>query len=171
MSSEIAILEHSPEVPGVSNNENERRDELQDLNARLNAASNLQNWNNAVKATEKIPNSLSKFYVVQFDPETQRVTVEASTRISQSSERLIQEEPNHGGRDTVLVELEKAEDLKQAYPNYFLDVGVFTSLLRGALENKRARDMLGLFAPIIPVYHPRPRVFWNIRFGRWKDSL
>ena len=173
VSSEIAILEDCPGVPGIAENEKERRDELRDINARLNAAANLTNWNNAVRATERIPPSLSKFYVVQYDPFTQSVTVEPSTRITHSSERLIQEESAHQGRDTVMVELEKAEDLRQAYPNYFLDVSVFTALLRGLIANHRTSQLLPAVAPIgpsAPGASPRPRFVWNWNFGRWKDS-
>jgi hypothetical protein len=104
--------------------------------------------------------------VIQYDPETNRVTVEPSLRISQGSENVIQEEQNHGRRDTVLVELDKAEDLKDAYPNYFLDVKMFTDLLRGAMDNKTADELERMIAPVAQTVTPTPTGIWN--FGRWR---
>ena len=115
MSSEIAILELATTVPGIPESESERREELRHLNNKLAAADNLRCWNSAIRITDQISTSLSKFYVVQYDPDTQQVTVEPALRISQGYENLIQEEQGHERRDTVFVEVDRAEDLKDAY--------------------------------------------------------
>ena len=127
----------------------------------------MQTWSDAIKKTDEIPNSISKFYVIQYDPETKRVTVEPSLRISQGSENVIQEEQNHERRDTVLVELDKAEDLKDAYPNYFLDVKIFADLLRGVIADKTASELEQMVAPIARAATPTPTGIWN--FGRWRQ--
>jgi hypothetical protein len=114
--------------------------------------------------------SLSKVYVIQYDPDTNTVTVEPAARISQGYENLIQEEQGHERRDTVFVEIDRAEDLKQAYPNYFLDVGVFNYLLLAAMNNRSAAEMREVLSPLFPKQQSpelrrRYRAIW--RFGRW----
>jgi hypothetical protein len=38
--------------------------------------------------------------------------------------------------ETLLVEVDAASDLRRAYPNYFLDVGMFVERLRPIIERK-----------------------------------
>jgi Region found in RelA / SpoT proteins len=169
MSSEIAILELATTVPGIPESESERREELRHLNNKLAAADNLRCWNSAIRITDQISTSLSKFYVVQYDPDTQRVTVEPALRISQGYENLIQEEQGHERRDTVFVEVDRAEDLKDAYPNYFLDVGVFNNLLVGAVDGRSADELRQIISPVMPKAEPVPKPAYRgiLRFGRW----
>jgi hypothetical protein len=169
MSSETAALEGTVLVPGLSR-QVECREELRLLNENLEAVNNLARWNSAIKFTDQIHTSLSKVYVIQYDPDTNTVTVEPAARISQGYENLIQEEQGHERRDTVFVEIDRAEDLKQAYPNYFLDVGVFNYLLLAAINNRSAAEMREVLSPLFPKQQSpelrrRYRAIW--RFGRW----
>jgi Region found in RelA / SpoT proteins len=169
MSSEIADIERSPSVPGVPEAKL-RREELKSLNSEISAVRSLNEWTHAIRWTERIPTSASHFYMLQYDPIAGSASVVPFARISQSSEALIQEEQNHGGRDTVLVELEKAEDLKLAYPNYFLDVRKFLDLLNGVLSGISLGE-LERIAEVLPPPSSRSRSNWNWRFGRWARDL
>jgi hypothetical protein len=148
MASEIACEEDQPGIPGVANSERERRQELRDLERRLDAARNLKTWNEAIKETEKVANSRSMFYLIQFDksnPARLRTSVKPIYRFEQGSEELQAEERNDENRDTVIVETDGADDLREAYPNYFLDVTIFNNRLRAALEDKKPTPLAELY--------------------------
>jgi hypothetical protein len=152
--------------PPVPERTKERRDELRHLNNKIDAIRNLRYWNEAIRKTDNIPNSISNFYVIQYDPIVQKVSVEPSIRITQGSERVIDQELNNGHRDTVHVEIDRAEDLKDAYPNYFLDVGAFVNLLEGAVGNKTTDELERTLAPLLARPTGTPGGIWN--FGRWR---
>jgi hypothetical protein len=73
-------------VPGVPECQTERREELEAINAKLATTDSLRRWNSAIKFTDQIYSSISKFYVIQYDPDTNRVRVEPAARISQGYE-------------------------------------------------------------------------------------
>jgi len=156
----------------VPDTENERRDEIRYLDNKIGASENLRRWNSAIKFTDQISTSVSKFYVIQYDPEASRVTVEPATKIMAGYENLIQEEQGHEKRDTVFVEIDRAEDLKDAYPNYFLDVGLFADLLAAVVSNRPLAELRRIVRPAQPVPPPPSkspfREIW--RFGRWARS-
>lgn len=134
MSSEFAIEENCALVPGVSENQNERRSELRDLEQELSAIKRLDAYNQAIQYAEIFVGSgSSRYFIIQYDYENKEVTVTPYDHFSQSSAQYIEEERRHGARNTVLVEVDKVDDLKVAYPNYFLDVRLFTSRLKNII--------------------------------------
>jgi hypothetical protein len=56
----------------------------------------------------------------------------------------------HPIRDTVLIEADKLEDLRDAYPNYFGDVRVFTRNLQLVTTGKEAVEYTAPPKPIAP---------------------
>jgi hypothetical protein len=128
----FADMEDCPPVPGTPEEVADRRKELVDLNKRLGAISKLEGYANAIKFTEGLyrPRGGSPYFLLQFDPEHTRVTV--SPLMSKLSESYATAE-GYRGLNSVLVEVDRAEDLKAAYPNYFLDVGLFVEKLRGLI--------------------------------------
>jgi hypothetical protein len=66
--------------------------------------------------------------------------------------------------DTVFVELERAEDLKEAYPNYFLDMTMFAQHVRAAMAseplNVPLSKMPGQALPLSPNSVLRPQLEW-----------
>lgn len=129
MGSEFAVIEDRPLVPDAPKEKN-RRQELRHLEQKLNATACLDRWNRAIQYTEQIDASASGFYLIQFDSEKMEVTVQPG------SARLLFAEEKKVTKDTVLVELERAEDLKTAYPNYFLDVALFNNCLAAIVSDQ-----------------------------------
>lgn len=172
MAAEMAALEGCPGVPGVSDNARERRQELRHLAAKLDASAHLYLWNDAIKFTDEITQSTSKFYVVQYDREMNRVLIFPALRVSQGSETLIQEEHAHEMRDSVLVEIDRAEDLRTAYPNYFLDVRTFAQLLDASVAGKNLADVsLGpILMPVASAPNVRKLISY-LQWGRWRQGL
>jgi hypothetical protein len=148
MASEIACEEDQPGIPGVPNSERERRQEIRELDHKLDATRSLRNWNEAIKRTEKIANSRSLFYLIQFDKTDARnpvTTVRPVFQFEQGSEQLRVDERNDENRDTVIVEMDRAETLREAYPNYFLDVTIFNDRLLAAIADKEPTPLERLY--------------------------
>lgn len=167
MGAEMAAEEGQPAVPGVPTNQKERRQELRDLNTKIGAARNLKNWNEAIKHTEKIIASRSMFYLIQFDNSDAShpvANVQPFFKFRQGADQLHAAEQNDEHHDTVIVEMDAAEDLREAYPNYFLDVTIFHDRLVAALQNGKLTPLKQLYRKNAPPT-TRPEEFTNLR--RW----
>ena len=136
MGHRIALWEGAPGVPGVSENDREIREELTYLERKLSASKNLSAWNAAIHCLNTFQGGKG-FYLITFDRERHETSVAPYKKFAQGEDALIGKETLFEAGDSVLVELEKAEDLRQAYPNYFMDVGVFASYLQAAIEGRR----------------------------------
>lgn len=119
VSGEFAVAENRALVPGVSENKEERLSELKDIQRKLKAMKMLQSYNQIIKYADNIKIS-APFYVVKYDYDRNEVNISGiNTAISGS-------EAQDFGLNIVLIEVDKVEDLKAAFPNYFLDVQMFT---------------------------------------------
>lgn len=132
MSSELAAAEQLPLAPGVPESEIERRAELKELNKKLNALQTLESFRQAVRQTENIVAYSGEFYLIQYKPADMTVSVRPYARYTAGEEQYERAE-RRADENAVLVEVDKMEDLKEAYPNYFLDVKQFTVRLRTSL--------------------------------------
>jgi hypothetical protein len=133
MSSEIAAIEGSTLVPDTPSAKDDRRDEILALEVGLNALQSLENYRNAVSVSE-YARTASPFFLIQFDQSTLKVTVRGvSARASSTS---LDEAEKNGNVNSVLVSVDKASDLRTAYPNYFMDVGLFAEQLRAVVKPK-----------------------------------
>jgi hypothetical protein len=129
ISSEFAEEERSALVPGTSENRKERRDELRHLNDSLKAMLTLDHFSKAVQVSEDLFGTTADYFLIQYDNENRTVTVSPYHKYSSISDRYITEEKtaeeSENPKNAVLVEADAIEDLKAAYPNYFLDVQMF----------------------------------------------
>lgn len=130
MASEIAADESAVVVPNTPASDGERRKEIIALERQLNALSSLEHYRNAVKISEATYTS-SPFFLIQFDPETSRVTVQSVS--AKASSTSLDAAERSTKLNSVLVAVDKVSDLRAAYPNYFMDVGLFVSRLRKAI--------------------------------------
>jgi hypothetical protein len=152
MSSEFAAEERCCLVAGVPNNAKERRQEILALNAGLNAVVNLDSYIRVIQTTERAVARSGQIFMIQYDPRQKSVDVRSFTNYAAGARRYEQEERNEAaGIDTVLVEVDRAADLRSAYPNYFLDVSTFLGRLRDVIE-----DRPRLFAVTQPTSPPVP---------------
>jgi hypothetical protein len=70
---------------------------------------------------------------------------------------------------TVLVEVDRVEDLKTAYPNYFLDVSLFIDHLNEALDpSLRAQRMAASVLAVTPLDLPVQK---SVTAGGWRPNL
>lgn len=134
MASAIAAVEGGAVVPNTPEWESERRQEIVALERGLNALDNLESYRNAVKISEATATA-SPFFLIQFDPQANRVSVQGvSAKASPTSLDLAEKSDR---LNSVLVEVDKVSDLRSAYPNYFMDVGLFAQQLRAVVTPRR----------------------------------
>jgi hypothetical protein len=176
MSAEFAVAEGCPEPLDVPCHAARVR-EIRALNKKLKATQTLENLSHAVKWTDDSvkPRSRPTYYLIRYDNATNEVTVEpyfAPAAAMQSYERA-EATDNQSGHDTaniVLVEADKLENMKQAYPNYFGDVQMFRMQLTNITTGTGAKEYV-----VRPQEGARPRpkenpnYMWLIRRSRrWK---
>lgn len=138
MSSEMALAEGMPLVPGCPTDKQPRRHELDILNSEIGAIDTLESFRHAIRKTESTGRPRTKFYLIQFEDETRTVTVRPYANAIAGSSDFEAEELKADPKNAVLVEVDRMEDLKEAYPNYFLDVALFTT---GVQEVLAGRDV------------------------------
>lgn len=158
-----------------------RSEEIADLNAALDAVQTLDAISHAVSNLERI--DLDRFHkpkycVIEYDHEKRQVSV-----------KYLDGPANIGGaleiggdvdgvalrRSSVVVELDKIENLKTAFPNYFGDVQLFKSSLSEVVEGRPVKQYS--LPPVERVPRPPKEVpddswlrFPNRRHRRWKED-
>ncbi len=133
-SGEIADAEAAPAVRAVSEDRRARREELRAIDDELQAIASLDQLRAAVHAVTGIVRPSSTAFIVTLDAEARAVSVN-SIGPGQSPERYRTAERSQR-TNSVLVELDQAEDLRAAYPNYYLDAGDFIDVMRRRLRLK-----------------------------------
>ena len=145
MSSELALAEECPEADHLPGHR-DRVAEIIELNRNLHALEVLEALRVAVRHTEWVQSpEPPKYYRIQFDLRTRQVDVQphhgaiagvADQHAAEQSDAL-------SGRstiNTVFVEADRIEDLKDAYPNYFGDVEVFRQNLLRVTKGNAAQE-------------------------------
>jgi len=134
MASEIAQQEGCPIVPETPFQRSDRVTEIADLERKLDAILFLDNINEAFQVTNLIRDPFSKFFVIQIDNESREIRLQGFGKIGRASDAYAREEKRSSGVNTVLVEVDKVGSLKVAYPNYFMDVGLFLEQVRKVIN-------------------------------------
>ncbi len=117
-----------------------RREELKQLDNKIDASSFLRDIGQAFRASESYMNSSARYYSLQYDGENQTVTIKGfSSSVGGAEFYSSAETADTSSRNTVLVEVDKVENLRAAFPNYYLDVAQFSKRLNYAVEG-RERD-------------------------------
>ena len=138
MSSEIAVAEGCVPVAGTESRR-PRRQEIADLAEKLGALQVLYQLNGALDDTEALPGRLSRYFLLQFDARKKSVRVVGyQNNLTAFGPYAAGEAADSSLKDTVLVEIDKAENLRAAYPNYYLDVSAFTERLKVAVDKGRS---------------------------------
>ena len=140
MSFEFANAEQCLEIPGAPSPK-DRIKEIKDINRRIEAANLLENLSQAFNYTEMYYYGEAKYFLIEYDNKNARVHVKPyGTAIggAKSLDETEAEIRNGSSLNAVLVEADKIDALKQAYPNYFGDVQVFKSNLHRITQGKQA---------------------------------
>lgn len=158
---------------------NSRAREIIDLNAALKATQTLDTLSHAVSNLDRIEHdrhSKPRYCLITYDHTERRVSVKHLARPSDIGGAL-----EDGGDETsepdrysvVVVELDKIENLKSAYPNYFGDVQLFKSSLAEAVNGRPVKEYS--LPPIERVPPPPKEIaddswlrFPNRRNRRWE---
>lgn len=138
MSSDFAAEEGCPPVPGIPDNRRERRDEIRELDRKLDAVKSLDSFRRVIRETGNVDASRGFFFVIQYNRFDNTVSAKSVPSFKVGAEKTRAAEMREGGGiETVMVEVDRATDLRKAFPNYFLDVGMFAERLRAIVEETR----------------------------------
>ncbi len=124
MSADIAEQEGCPVVERWSDR-SLRRDAIKDLASALSVSRLLEKCAHAVKALEHRVGEKSRYYTMRFDPLSKTVSIRGYVAPAAGAMGAALQEAQFSAMDSVLVDVDRAENLRLAYPNYFLDVGLF----------------------------------------------
>jgi len=122
--------------------ERKRRDEIKDIEKEISAVSILNNLSYAFQSINNYIGERPGTFLIQYDNNEKTVRVKAYTGIKNISEGIRQygeEERMHSAINTVFVEVDKVNNLKAAYPNYYGDVREFTDCVREAVNGPHWR--------------------------------
>lgn len=142
MGSEIALRERQPPVPGTPPNRAELIREIRALAEKLYVEHSLRSWGFAVRhiAQEQERGKASAFLLV-LDSHAKSLVVHSfkADELAQASKQYLQvekETSEHPERQVVLVSVDSIDDLRTAYPNYFLDTTAFIEAMNFAIREK-----------------------------------
>jgi hypothetical protein len=162
MSAEFAMAEGCPEPSDIASRPDRVR-EVRELERELKAVSNLENLRQAVNYTERYyldPRYRPTYYLIIYDKLTGAVAAEPFNDPSHGTQSFDRAELSAMRAEDerlsiALVEVDKVETLKSAYPNYFGDVQLFRKSLRDICKGKSAVEFV--LKPQETV-RPKPRV-------------
>ena len=178
MSAELAVAEDCPEPQGVPSR-SERVRELRELDRELRAVGTLENLRQAVRFTDTYTTGGDKprYYRIQYDNRDMQVVVSPHTiPIAGVAETEAVEQQNTVRGDnrfnTVFVEADRIEDLKEAFPNYFGDVQMFAANLRDITRGYSAKEYTMPPQQTVP---PGPKevpdMSWFRKPKRWTEPV
>jgi Region found in RelA / SpoT proteins len=145
MSAEFAEAERCPVAPGTPS-KMQRQEEVRHLAHSLGAVATLEKMIHGVRGTDipLSPYSHRDYYLIRYDHATNTVYVEPLSKVAATmhyhSAEEVMNRTDHDNEDIVLVEVDKIENLKKAYPNYFGDVTIFGQQLRALTQGESAAE-------------------------------
>ena len=143
MGSAIAIREGEPLVPGTPSAKKALVREIRDHVHNLDVRRTLSAFHTTLQMLSKQEVKAARYYLVELEMSEGRSTVtvteytkpeldEATADYLEAEQRLARSGP---GSQAVLVSVESVSALRRAYPNYFLDTGVFLRVLAETLSD------------------------------------
>jgi hypothetical protein len=177
MSAEFAVAEQCPEPPDVPAHD-KRVLEIQELDRSLDAIKVLDDLSHVVRWTDMAPapNSRAKptHYLIKYNTVTREVEIwsEFGAIMAVMEYNKAESPDNRSGlniTNAVLVEANKVENLKAAYPNYFGDVQLFKEQLKRVVKGKAVEEYTVKPQETVA---PRPKeklnLAWFKRRIRWR---
>lgn len=140
VSSAFAKLENSPIIENTPHDERELYSLIAQKEAQLQVRSKMKNWTKSIKQFDDLKNKKNiHLFLLELDTIQEKLTITAYSK--RQEQKAIADYANAEkkiyGRneyDVVLVGADTANDLKKAYPNYFLDTREFLVYLTKILE-------------------------------------
>jgi ppGpp synthetase/RelA/SpoT-type nucleotidyltranferase len=152
MGTAIAFRENSPLVPDTPIGYSDLVKELRDHAKALDVSNRLAAFGAALQVFENPRTKNDHYYLVEVNSLSKTVSVtgfkqsdsDNATAKYLEAEKKLKDMRN---ADVVLVSVDSVDALRRAYPNYFLDTGVFVVLLNETLKTMR-RPSVQLSLPI-----------------------
>lgn len=153
VSAEFAKIEGMPEVASDIADQL-AIDEIRYLNERLLALKTLESVRNAIRYTERYVYEKTRYFLITHHDSGLVEVTGYSTPIRGTDSYDKAESPEVERTNSVLVEVDRVENLKAAYPNYFGDVGLFRATLERIIFGKSRPEFI---LPEQPSVRPKPR--------------
>ena len=136
VSSAIAVQENMPVCPNTSDNINELADEIKKLNAEHRIISILDGMNLAIDYTERKIASKNVYYLLILDYPDRMVRIRtfASSQLEVATQAYANIE-KETDKNVVLASAKSFNELREAYPNYFVDISKFISMVQDIIQN------------------------------------
>lgn len=135
VSSVIAIQENMPVCPNTSNNIYELVKEIKELNSKHRIMPILSGINLAIDYTVKNLSNKNIYYLLVLDYSVHQVQIRpfTSSHLEAATQAYgkIEKETN---KNVVLVSAKSFNELREAYPNYFVDISEFISMVQNIIK-------------------------------------
>tara|TARA_R100001086_G_scaffold206006_1_gene121813 strand:+ start:1302 stop:2432 length:1131 start_codon:yes stop_codon:yes gene_type:complete len=177
MSLEFALSEGRKYAQGERS---ERISEIAQIAGDLQAEQTLNALSHAVTGLDRFdvsPNNKPRYCHIEYFHRTNQVSVrllDGPSKIGGALDELELPSDRSSNKSSVVVELDKIENLRKAYPNYFGDVQLFTKNLSEVVHGGRAREYK--LPPVNRVPPPPKEIpddswlrYPNRQNRRWKD--
>jgi hypothetical protein len=179
MSAEFAEAEGCTAPFGVGSH-SARVLEIKKLDKALEASATLDNLSHAVRWTERsiLPREKPTHFMIRYDNLARTVDIQPyfvpiNAVNSYDMAEDIYNKSGEYSENIVLVEVDKIETLKEAYPNYFGDVQRLKFHLKRITQGKRVEEYTALpqqFVPLQPRELPGGRWQWPRPFPKPKGA-
>ena len=141
MGSAVAMRENCPLVPDTPIVGKDLREEIREHASKLKVAERLDGYRNAMHNISTASQD-AFYFLMQLDPKASQLSVRGFKRneaelAEAEYAKAEQLSKTNQGTDAVLVSVESVNALSKAYPNYFADTGLFSSLMKQAISGKR----------------------------------
>lgn len=141
VSSAFAKLENCPTVPNTPQNEKELFSKIKEKEKELNVINKMTGWTNAMQEffTEDTKKKKIKFFLLELDIIGEKLNIKGYMEKQEQqavNDYSILEKRHNNQRDydVVLVGVDTANDLRKAYPNYFVDSEEFLINLKKIID-------------------------------------
>lgn len=136
MGSALALREKQPTVPGTPENKSDLIQEIRDLSAKLSVEHSLRAWGFAVQHVTKNPTGAAMFLLVlDSNQKSLSATPYKIEELGKASDKYLEiEKERRPEIQAVLVSVDTVEDLRAAYPNYYLDTSAFIDAMNQAVK-------------------------------------
>jgi len=140
MGTAVALREGTPPIPNTPTTKSALRRELIEQTEKLDVSDKLLGYGAALNVIQPDDIKENRFFLLELNPMERTVTVNgykqreskiAAVDYLETEQRIA----NIPGAEAVLVSVDSVNQLRRAYPNYFLDTGLFLRLLDEALKS------------------------------------
>lgn len=136
VSSVIALQENSIVCHNTSTNMYELIKEIKYLDKRNHIISILSSLNVAMDYTDRKYTNKNIYYLLVLDYETRKVRINdfKSTELELAT-KIYNETENKTDKNVVLVSAKSFNELREAYPNYFVNISGFISMIKNIIKS------------------------------------